>query len=289
MVFCPPVGHGRHNGKKEVFGGVFRIMEQGSNHRGSPPIPGTQALSRAINILQAFTDEQPDWTLSALCAELDLRKPTAHRILSALAQRGFLSRMSGRAEYRLGPEVIVLGARALRAADFREMAQPELRYLAETTGETATLESLVDGGVLILQEERGRGLLSAGTEIGTRWPVHATATGKVLMAFSEPGFSKPVDGLPAITGHTIVSPGKWHQALSEVRAKGYATNIEELEYGYSSVAAPVHDRAGHTIASMSVGGPVQRMTKDRIPELATILTASARRVSERLGYRSQDA
>jgi DNA-binding IclR family transcriptional regulator len=273
---------------EEVFWGVFRMMEQGSNSREPHPIPGTQALSRALRILQAFTDERPSWTLSALCAELDLRKPTVHRILSALERKGFLSRISGRAEYRLGPEVIVLGARALRAADFRDVAMLELRFLAEATGETATLESLVDGGVLILQEERGRSLISAGTEIGTRWPVHATATGKVLMAFSEQVPSEPEDGLPHMTGHTIVSSERWSQTLSEVRERGYATNIEELEYGYASVAAPVHDRSGQTIAAICVGGPVHRLTRDRIPELATTLTAAARRVSERMGYRSED-
>ena len=267
---------------------MFQMMEQGSRSRDLPPVPGIQALSRAIKILQAFTDERPRWTLSGLVAELDLRKPTVHRMLSALERKGFLSRIPGGTEYRLGPELIVLGSRALRAADSRDIALPALAFLAETTGETATLESLVNGSVLILHEERGRSLLTLGTEIGTRWPVHATATGKVLKAFAEGEMSEPQDGLFPITCHTINSTAEWFQTLSEVREKGYATNIEELEYGYSAIAVPVQDRGGKTVASISVGGPVHRVTRDRMPELAELMKAAALRISERLGYRSDD-
>jgi DNA-binding IclR family transcriptional regulator len=171
--------------------------------------------------------------------------------------------------------------------DIREAARPELRALAESTGEDATLEALVGTEVLILEEERGHGLLSLGTELGTRWPAHATATGKVLMAFSEVEMEEPADGLVPLTKHTIVSWEEWKRSLEEIRKKGYATNLEELEYGYQSVAAPVRDRKGRVFAALSVGGSVHRVTGSRIPDLAESVREAALRLSERSGFRPE--
>jgi DNA-binding IclR family transcriptional regulator len=91
-----------------------------------------------------------------------------------------------------------------------------------------------------------------------------------------------------MTAHTITSWRTWTETLSAVREKGYATNIEELEYGYHSVAAPIRDREGRVIASLSLGGTAHRITMDRIPELAKAVQEAAARVSKRLGYRGSD-
>ncbi len=216
---------------------------------------------------------------------VSLSKATAHRMLKILEQEDFVYRSPENGHYQLGPEIIVLGSRALRAMDIRGAARPELEALARSTGEDATLESLVGNEVLILEEERGHGLLSIETELGTRWPAHATATGKVLIAFSEGGMKEPPDGLTPLTKHTIVSWDEWSRALEEVRHQGYATNLEELVYGYQSVAAPVRDQDGRAIAALSVGGSVHRVTLKRIPALAKDVREAALRLSKRLGFR----
>jgi DNA-binding IclR family transcriptional regulator len=245
-------------------------------------------VERVLSLLRAFTEDRPSWSLTELSAEVGLSKATAHRMLSVLEREGFVARQAGSADFQLGPEMIVLGALALRAVDIRMAARPELQFLAETTGEDASLESLVGTDVLILDEERGQGLLGLGTEVGTLWPAHATATGKVLIAGAEIEMTEPEGGLHAHTAHTITSWEKWTETLSEVRKKGYATNVEELVYGYVSVAAPIRDREGRTTASLSVGGSAHRVTVDRVPELAKAVKAAAGRVSERLGYRGSD-
>jgi len=248
-------------------------------------IPGTRAVERVLSLLRAFPENSPKRSLTELSAEVGLNKSTAHRMLSVLEREGFVVRSPDSGYFQLGPEMIVLGARALRAVDVREAARPELEALAETTGEDATLESLVGAEVLILDEERGRGLLGIDSSIGTRWPAHATATGKVLSSFAETVMPEPPGGLQPITDHTIISWDEWTAALFEAREQGYATNIEELEYGYASVAAPVHDGEGRTIVSLSIGGSVHRLTGDRIPSLAVSVREAASRLSNRLGYR----
>jgi DNA-binding IclR family transcriptional regulator len=264
---------------------MFHIMK--ASFKGDPPstIPGTRAVLRVLSLLQAFPEDKPRRSLTDLAAEAGLNKSTAHRMLSVLEQEGFVHRSPDSGAFQLGPEMIVLGSRALRALDIREAARPELEFLAEATGEHATLESLVGNEVLILDEVRGRGLLGISSSIGTRWPAHATATGKVLVAHAEADLLVPTEGLPAVTQHTVVSPDRWSRTLDEVRARGFATNIEELEYGYASVAAPVQDGEGKTSVSLSVGGSVQRLTQDRLPALAERVQEAAFRLSERLGYR----
>jgi IclR family KDG regulon transcriptional repressor len=252
------------------------------------PIPGTRAVKRVLSLLSAFTESRPTWSLTELSAEVGLSKATAHRMLSVLEQEGYVVRTPGSADFQLGPEMIVLGVLALNSVDVRKVARPELQILAETTGEDASLEALVGTEVLILDEERGRGLLGLGTEVGTRWPAHATATGKVLLSFAENAMTEPMHGLPPMTSHTITSWEAWTKTLSEVREKGYATNLEELEYGYHSVAAPIRDREGRAAASLSVGGSAHRVTVDRILDLAKAVQEAAARVSERLGYRGKD-
>jgi len=251
----------------------------------SDTIPGTRAVERVLSLLRAFPENGPKRSLTELAAEAGLNKSTAHRMLSVLEREGFVVRSPDSGNFQLGPEMIVLGSRALRAVDMREAARPELEALAEITGEDVTLESLVGAEVLILDEARGRGLMGLDSSIGTRWPAHATATGKVLNAFAGVAMPEPPGGLQPITDHTVTSWDRWTSVLSEVREQGYATNIEELEYGYASVAAPVHDGEGQTTASLSIGGSVHRVTGDRIPTLAGSVRQAAARLSNRLGYR----
>ena len=264
---------------------MFHLLKESTTMTPPQPIPGTRAVKRVLSLLSAFSERKPRWSLTELSTEVGLSKATAHRMLSVLEQDGFVVRLSGSADFQLGPEMIVLGAIALKSVNLRGVARPELQFLAETTHEDAFLESLVGTEVLILDQEGGRGLLGLGTQIGTRWPAHATATGKVLLAGAETPMPEPEDGLLPMTAHTITSWEKWNESLSEIREKGYATNIEELEYGYVSVAAPVQNGQGQTVASLSVAGSENRLTTERIPELARVVKEAAARVSGHLGYR----
>ena len=108
------------------------------------------------------------------------------------------------------------------------------------------------------------------------------------MANAENPMKEPPDGLVAFTAHTIVSWEEWEDTLAKVRKDGYATNIEELEHGYAAVAAPVRDQTGHTVAAISIGGPIHRIGKDRIVEFVKNVRAATLCVSERLGYRSEN-
>ena len=192
----------------------------------SEPIPGTRAVQRVLSLLRVFSQGKSRLSLTELSEATGLSKATAHRMLSTLEREGFLVRASESSEFQLGPEMIVLGARALEAVDLRSVARPELRRLAETTGADASLEALVGNEVLILDEERGRGLMGLTSEVGTRWPAHATATGKVLLAYATEPLTEPEGGLAAVTSRTIT---RWEDllvALSEARENQLSDEIE---------------------------------------------------------------
>lgn len=251
-----------------------------------PAFPGTRAVVRAMAVLKAFGGARSAWGLTDLANELSLNKTTVFRLVRALEQGGMLTRDPGREVYRLGPELIVLGARALRSADLRAVARNQLEILADRTGESATLEVLVGDDTLILDEVLGRFFLGGSGEIGTRWPAHATSTGKVLLAeLLRQGGTLP-RRLEARTRKTITSAAKLERELSRVSERGYAVAKEELEPGFVAIGAPVHNHEGRVIAALSIGGPTGRLAAGRIPSLGALVRSAADEVSRSLGASS---
>lgn len=249
--------------------------------------PGTQAVARAVSLLKAFSDARRGWRLTDLARAAHLHKATAHRLLAALEREGMVTRDAAGEHYRLGPEAIALGARAARASDLRAIVVPELDALALASGETATLEVPVGDAMLILHEVPGGALLGAVPEVGTRWPVHATSTGKALLALLPEEARRHLAGprLRRHTSRTIISAVALERDLARVRRRGYAVAAEELERGYVAVGAAVQDSGGRPIAAISLGGPRVRFPAARIALLGRQVRAAADRISNALGYR----
>jgi IclR family transcriptional regulator, acetate operon repressor len=139
--------------------------------------------------------------------------------------------------------------------------------------------------VLILDEAFGSHVLGNTQTLGTRWPLHATSTGKVLLA-SLPEAQREAllaAGLPRLTAHTLTNVEAFRAELDRVRAEGYAVAVEELEAGFTAVGAPVRNVNRVIVAALSVGGPSLRLTADRLPAIAAQVRAAADGVSHRLG------
>ena len=254
--------------------------------KATVPYPGTQAVLRAVELLKAFPPDRPERTLTELALGVGLNRTTTYRLLTALQSEGMIERDG--AVYRLGPELMALGARALGASHLRGASRLELDALAERTGETVTLEVLVGRHVLILDEAIGRHLVGTVPSLGTRWPAHATSTGKVLLAFTPDQTLQELmaDPLDRLTPRTIVDPATLRRELARARDKGHAVTWEEVELGFVAVSVPVRGPTGEVVAALSVGGPKTRFSADRIAQLAETLPFSAERISARLGFRS---
>jgi len=245
------------------------------------PPQGAQAALRALRLLKLFTPEHPELQLAEVSGRAGLNKTTTHRLLQALQSESMLDRNPGTGAYRLGPALMALGVQALSSNDLRLRARPLLNRLAEETGETATLEVPVDDMMLILDEVTGRHFLGAAGNVGTRWPIHATSTGKALIAFDEPGVDRIGKQLTSLTSHTITERDHLEKQLSEIRRRGFAESVDELEEGFSGVAAVVRGGTGQVLGALSICGPTQRLSAARRASLGSTLCSVAERLQPR--------
>jgi DNA-binding IclR family transcriptional regulator len=251
------------------------------------PYPGTQAVSRALTLLKSFTDEQPERSLVELAQGANLNKTTTYRLMTALESEGLVVRTGQTDAYRLGSEMIVLGGRAMRSNSLRVISRPEIEALAQQTRETATVEVLFAGQVLILDEVSGSYLIGAAHEVGGQWPLHVTSTGKVFLAYLPQAERELLLQFPltSFTPHTITAAADLQQELSDIRERGYAIANEELEVGFVAIGAPVRNHNGQIVAAISIGGPSTRLPQAEMAESADLVQQAAGRISAKLGYR----
>ena len=254
----------------------------------SKPYRGTQAVTRALAILNTFSDKQPEWHLTELAKALELNRTTTYRLLTALESFDLVLRDPDTERYRLGSGIIVLAGRVLRANPVRMVSKPELERLATETGETATLEILSGHEMLVIDEIFGSRLVKSALSIGTRWPAFATSTGNAVMAYLPAAELKTIlqEPLPQITPKTITSPEALRQKLAQVREDGYAVVAEALELGFVAIGAPICNHDGYPIAAISLDGPTVRLAGGRVSEIGTLVRDAALRISLQLGYRS---
>jgi DNA-binding IclR family transcriptional regulator len=225
----------------------------------APPREGAQAVHRALALLQCFSDSPQDQSAAQLARRTGLALSTAHRILKMLTSVGYLEQDADTARYRLGPTLAELGRLAYHRAGLHR-AEPELADLAARTGATADLAVRVGGHAVILA---GGSLDRDGTR-GLRRPLHSTALGKVLLAWSveEPDLERLP--LPPLTGRTITDPDELRDELARVRAAGFALNEGESASGVRTVAVPVLDAQGRARFALALRSSPEAMASARL-------------------------
>lgn len=250
---------------------------------------GTEGAARVADVLLLFTDGPSTLGVSRIARELGLSKAVVHRILRSLATRGMVTLDAASHEYRLGPAATALGARALRDSDLRTAALPLLRELRDSTGETATLTSLVPHGRVYLDQVEGTHEIKMTVDLGHRFPLHAGSSGKCMLAFLPEHASRPVlaEPLSALTPNTVTDPARMRAELKGIASRGYATSDGERQADAGSVAAPVFDVSGEVIGAISVCGPRYRVTAGFVEEIAPHVVEMAGRISHRMGWRPQ--
>ena len=141
--------------------------------------------------------------------------------------------------------------------------------------------------VVNLDQARGPSAVGTHNWVGELTPLHATSSGKILLAFMTPEERREVlaaSGLTRLTAHTITSQRELEAQVEAAARDGYASSIEELEEGLNAVAAPVRDHTGGVIAALSVSGPVYRFTEERLREVVPDVVAAAAAISHRMGH-----
>jgi IclR family acetate operon transcriptional repressor len=224
--------------------------------------------------------------VSDLARHLGVAKSTAHRLLATLTDQGLLEQDPQTGRYRLGLAIFDLAA-AAQSTDLHEAVSSPMTELRNRTGETVQVAVLDGRDVVYVERLDSPNTLRLFLEVGRRNSAHATGCGKALLAFIRPeALDRLLAGwrLTAKTEHTITDVATLRTELAEIRRRGYAVNRRESEPGVISVAAPIRDATGKTIAAISVAGPAERLEPHEFP-IAQVTVEVAAAVSRRMGYR----
>ncbi len=245
-----------------------------------------QTVDRALRLLLLFEEVDQEYRVGEMAEMLGVEKSSASRLAATLANRGFLERAPGSEAFRIGPELGRLGVLNLGSShNLVELARRPMENLAAETAETVNLARLEDRKVVNIAQVDGAHLVGVGDWTGWKTEPHATANGKVLLAFAEdwPDGSSFQSPLGSFTGQTITNVGDLRSELERVRSEGLASSLGEFEEGLNGVAVPVFDALGYCRASLSVSGPAYRVPPERLPEIAASCKKAAGEISASLG------
>lgn len=251
-----------------------------------------QAIERAVAILNAFTAEEPELGVTDLADRLGLHKSTIHRFLVNLEAAGLVERDRHTSRYRLGLRIFELGGLVLQQMNLWDEALPFLEGLVHDTGETGHLAVLDGGEAVYIEKVEARRALRIPSAIGRGYPAHATSLGKILLAHLErEALDALIDerGLHRCAPNTITDPARLHVELDRIRTQGYAVDDEEYEDGLRCIGAPIVGHTGHVVAAIGIGGPVTRVTPQRVDELAGLVMGAAAALSRRMGAEQSGA
>lgn len=238
-----------------------------------------RAVERALDILLCFT-RTSDLGLTEIATEIGLHKSTVHRLLATLEEKGFVIRNSSTDKYRLGIKIWELSTHLSQNDDPALLLLADMEELREQLGETISLY-LRDGDErLRIQAVQSNQAVRRVAPVGARLPLTVGASSKVLVAFSSSEQQEELLNSP--DWPATVDIELYRQQITEVQRNGYSTSYEEREPGAAAVAVPIFDRTGALRASLSLSGPVSRLSLDKLHEYAPVLIQAAQEMGFKL-------
>lgn len=260
-----------------------------------PKLEGEFSLtvSRALQLLSAFSGDRPELGITELSVELSLSKASVQRLVHSLLRHEFLDRNPQTRKYRIGVQAFRVGSVFASTRRLERDALALLQALAADTGYSSYLSVLRHDCMVITASAEGRGPIKFSVPVGERLPLHCSATGKAALARLD---ESTVDrllgrtGMPARTPRTLTNPKDLKKELRQTRLRGYALNWEENTPGVGSVAAAICDPHDKLEAVVSVGFAISQADPRRLPSLGAKIAATADEIARRfLGKSVRDA
>jgi IclR family KDG regulon transcriptional repressor len=272
-------------GKRIVAQRTERAEEQasttGARRRETTPV---KALVHAISVLESLAQEG-DLGVSELARRTELSKTAVFNILATFEHHRLVSRDPATSRYALGWRLYELGSELVRHHGVAPRARPGLKRLSRLAGETVLLGILDGDGVTYIDRCESERAIRMVAAPGRQGPLHATATGKVLLAHLEP---EELDALlahelRAYTPKTVTDPAVLRRQLQQVRRDGHAVCDREHEPELASLSVPVRDYTGEVVAALTLAAPATRFSTAARREALLILRRSALELSAELG------
>jgi len=245
-------------------------------------------LERGLRVVE-YLDRYPGGRgIGQISQDLGLPKNSVFRITLTLLKAGYLERDPDSARVRLSLKLLSLGYGALRETPgLVEQSLGFMRQLRDAVRETVCLSVIADDEGIVLEQVPGLWPFRCVVDPGMRQPLHASASCKAILAFAPPEDLEAILAqlpMPRLTPHTLTDKESLREDLRQVRECGYALDRGEHIEGIVCVAAPILDRHGYPVASLTVTGPSGRMAPPRHAELGPQVRATADRISRKLGY-----
>ncbi len=222
-------------------------------------------LAKGLAVIRAFTREHAALTLSDVARSAGIPAATARRCLLTLEDLGYVTR-SGRS-FLLRPKVLELGAAYLESMNVEHVTKTHLEELARATSDSAALCVLDGAEIVYIARASVRTLVRLEAHVGSRFPAHATSTGRVLLAGASPELLQryfDTAKLEPLTDRTVTDPDKLRALIVDCRRTGYSVVEDELAFGVVALAVPVVDRAGRVVAALNTSAHSRRITKTRL-------------------------
>lgn len=232
-----------------------------------------EALARGLSVIRAFRPGQQTMTLSEVATAAGLARPTARRMLITLEALGYAQVTNG--GYALTPRVLELGLTYVQATGLWGVARPHMERLVARTHESSSIAQLDGSDIVYVARVAVPKIIALAVEIGTRFPAPETSLGKVLMSGMT---AQQIDELLAIPSRSGVNPRvvvereELDAALADIRAKGWTMTDGQLAAGIRSIAAPLRNDRGETVAALNITvnsaeTGVDRLLNDYLPLL----------------------
>ncbi|PNH85710.1 IclR family transcriptional regulator [Arthrobacter sp. AFG20] len=247
---------------------------------------GVQSVDRALAVLEILARDGHAG-VSEIAGEMGIHKSTVSRLLGSLVVREMVHQNSERGKYQLGFGILRLASSIPGRLSLVREARPVLENLAEEFKETVNLAVLRSNYAVNVDQAMGPSTLATYDWVGSLTPLHATSSGKVLLAALAADERERIlkeTGLPARTPRTITRRDKLEKQLIDVVHNGYAVTLEEFEIGLNSMAVPVYNHLGTAIAAVSISGPAFRFDPEKTPGLIEGLGQAGLRISANMGY-----
>jgi DNA-binding IclR family transcriptional regulator len=259
------------------------VNEQAGEGRGSAAL--VQSVDRAVNVLEILAG-RGEVGVTEIAAELGVHKSTAFRLIAVLESRGLVEQLADRGKYRLGFGIVRLARATVAELDLAKESRRTSEELAADLGETVNVAILDSDRAVNVSQVRGTAAISTYNWVGQGTPLHATSSGKVLLAHAGEQVREGVLAgvLERYTIATVTDPALLAAELAAIRGRGWAATEGEYEAGLNAVAAPVRDAGGDVVAAVSVSGPSFRLRADAFDQIAPRVVSAASALSKRLGY-----
>jgi DNA-binding IclR family transcriptional regulator len=249
---------------------------------GKPAVRHVAAVERALGVLEALADAGGELGTNELARRTRVNPSTASRLLATLSAGGYVDHVEESGRYRLGLRLLQLGNVVLAGLDLREVARPHLVELAEETGETATLSVAGERDAVTVDFVQSGSSVQSVARLGRPSVAHATAAGKVLLAFGN--VPLPTGRLERFTPRTLTDRTKLAVEVERVRAQGWAEAAGERERDLNAIAAPILGAEGRLAGILGLQGPGGRFDRPARRAAVDPLLGRASAVSKALGW-----